>query len=100
ETAFPGGWKPDPDQLRLLRAAACVVWAGLGATDPAGDWINPWRRRSAVRVTAAVRPAKVLLHAADEYGEVDAELVSAATASWSKSTRSPTPSRRPWLRET
>ena len=34
ETAFPGGWKPDPDQLRLLRAAACVVWAGLGATDP------------------------------------------------------------------
>ena len=74
ETAFPGGWKPDPDQLRLLRAAACVVWAGLGATDPAGDWINPWRRRSAVRVTAAVRPAKVLLHAADEYGEVDAEL--------------------------
>jgi 3-methylcrotonyl-CoA carboxylase alpha subunit len=74
ETAFPGVWKPDPDQLRLLRAAACVVWAGLGATEPTGDWINPWRRRSAVRLTAAVRPAKVLLHGADEYGEVDAEL--------------------------
>ena len=74
ETAFPGGWKPDPDELRLLRAAACVVWARLGAIDATGDWINPWQRRSAVRIASAVRPAKVLLHAADEYGEVDAEI--------------------------
>ena len=74
ETAFPGGWKPDPDELRLLRAAACVVWARPGAIDPTGGWINPWQRRSAVRIASAVRPAKVLLHAADEYGEVDAEI--------------------------
>ena len=74
ETAFPGGWKPDPDRLRRLRAAACVVWAGLGTAEPPGDWINPWRRRSAIRLTSAVQPASVLLHAADEYGEVDAEL--------------------------
>ncbi|HEY3794478.1 MAG TPA: biotin carboxylase N-terminal domain-containing protein [Bradyrhizobium sp.] len=74
ETAFPGGWKPDPNELRLLRAAACVVWARLGATEATGAWINPWQRRSAVRVTSDVRPAKVSLHAADEYGEVDAEI--------------------------
>jgi acetyl/propionyl-CoA carboxylase alpha subunit len=74
ETAFPGGWKPDPNELRLLRAAACVVWARLGATEATGVWINPWQRRSAVRVTSDVRPAKVSLHAADEYGEVDAEI--------------------------
>ena len=74
ETAFPGGWKPDPNALRLLRAAACVVWARLGAIEATGGWINPWQRRSAVRVTSDVRPAKVALHAADEYGEVDAEI--------------------------
>ena len=74
ETAFPDGWKPDPDELRLLRAAACVVWARPDAIDATGDWINPWQRRSAVRIASAVRPAKVLLHADDEYGEVDAEL--------------------------
>ena len=74
ETAFPGGWKPDPNALRLLRAAACVVWARLGAIEATGGWINPWQRRSAVRVTSDVRPASVALHAADEYGEVDAEI--------------------------
>jgi 3-methylcrotonyl-CoA carboxylase alpha subunit len=73
ETAFPGGWTPDRDELLLLRAAACVVWAQLGTAE-AASWINPWTRRSAVRVTSAVRPAKVSLHAADEYGEVDAEI--------------------------
>ena len=99
ETAFPGGWKPDPNALRLLRAAACVVWARLGAIEATGGWINPWQRRSAVRVTSDVRPASVALHAADEYGEVDAELRS-PTASWSNSTRSRSASRRrPW-RET
>ncbi len=74
ETAFPGGWKPDPNELRLLRAAACVVWAWPGATQATGAWINPWQRRSAVRVTSDVRPARVSLHAADEFGEVDAEI--------------------------
>jgi 3-methylcrotonyl-CoA carboxylase alpha subunit len=74
ETAFPGGWKPNQHQLLLLRAAACVVWARLDPTEADDGWINPWNRRSAVRVTSAVRPAKVSLHAEDEYGEVDAEI--------------------------
>ena len=74
ETAFPEGWKPNSDELLQLRAAACVVWAQLGTTEEAHNWINPWDRRSAVRVTSAVRPAKVSLHMADEYGEVDAEI--------------------------
>jgi 3-methylcrotonyl-CoA carboxylase alpha subunit len=74
ETTFPQGWKPDADELRRLRAAACVIWAQLGTAEPTQAWINPWDRRSAVRVTSAVRPAKVSLHAADEYGEVDAEV--------------------------
>jgi 3-methylcrotonyl-CoA carboxylase alpha subunit len=74
ETAFPGGWKPNSDELRQLRAAACVVWAQLGTAEAAPNWINPWDRRSAVRVTSAVRPAKVSLHIADEYGQVDAEI--------------------------
>jgi 3-methylcrotonyl-CoA carboxylase alpha subunit len=74
ETAFPQGWKPEADDLRRLRAAACVVWAELSTSEAAPAWINPWDRRSAIRVTSAVRPAKVSLHAVDEYGEVDAEL--------------------------
>jgi 3-methylcrotonyl-CoA carboxylase alpha subunit len=73
ETAFPAGWKPDPDQLRLLRAAACVIWARPGSTEATTHWINPWRRRSAMRVTARC-PARLLLHAADEYGELDVEI--------------------------
>jgi 3-methylcrotonyl-CoA carboxylase alpha subunit len=74
ETAFPEGWSPNPNQLLQLRAAACVVWADLGPTEPASRWVNPWDRRSAVRVTSAVRPAKVSLHLSDEYGEADAEI--------------------------
>jgi 3-methylcrotonyl-CoA carboxylase alpha subunit len=74
ETAFPGGWTPNSDELRQLRAAACVVWAHLGTMPTESEWISPWARRSAVRVTSAVRPAKVSLHLADEYGEVDAEI--------------------------
>jgi acetyl/propionyl-CoA carboxylase alpha subunit len=73
ETAFPGGWKPNGDELLQVRAAACIVWAQLGTTE-ASHWINPWKRRSAVRVTSTLRPAKVSLHMADEYGEVDAEI--------------------------
>ncbi len=77
ETAFADGWKPNADELRSLRAAACVVWAGLDrdGPEPAAQWINPWDRRSAIRVTSAVRPAKVSLHLADEYGQADAEVL-------------------------
>ena len=75
ETAFPHGWKPNTEELRSLRAAACVVWAELDGAEPAAHWINPWDRRSAVRVTSAVRPAKVSLHLADEYGQSDAEML-------------------------
>ena len=75
ETAFPGGWKPNVEELRSLRAAACVIWAELDNAEPAAQWINPWNRRSAVRVTSAVRPAKASLHLADEYGQADAEVL-------------------------
>jgi len=75
DTAFPGGWSPDASELRSLRAAACVAWAGLDGGEPAAHWINPWDRRSALRVTSAARPAKALLHVSDEYGENDAEVL-------------------------
>jgi acetyl/propionyl-CoA carboxylase alpha subunit len=75
ETAYPEGWKPDTDELRRLRAAACVVWAELDQAGSVAQWVNPWDRRSAVRVTSAVRPAKASLHLADEYGSVDAEVL-------------------------
>jgi 3-methylcrotonyl-CoA carboxylase alpha subunit len=75
ETAFPDGWKPNADELRSLRAAACVIWAGFDGAAPAAQWINPWDRRSAIRVTSAVRPAKASLHLADEYGQTDAEVL-------------------------
>jgi acetyl/propionyl-CoA carboxylase alpha subunit len=75
ETAFPGGWKPGAEELRTLRAAACVVWAGLDGIEPTAHWINPWDRRSAIRVTSAVRPAKAALHLDDEYGQIDAEVL-------------------------
>ena len=74
EKAFPDGWTPDADTLRRLRAAACVSWAEPQMTDATSEWVSPWNRRSAVRVTTAVRPARLPLHVADEYGEVDAEL--------------------------
>jgi 3-methylcrotonyl-CoA carboxylase alpha subunit len=75
ETVFPGGWKPDTDELRQLRAAACIVWADLDTGAVASHWINPWDRRNAIRVTSAVRPAKVSLHLVDEYGEADGEVL-------------------------
>src|SRR6185437_17092969 len=75
ETAFPGGWKPDPDELRPLRAAACAVWADLDEMGPATCWSNPWGLRSALRVASAVRPAKVSLHLEDEYGHTDADML-------------------------
>ena len=75
ETAFPDGWKPDAEELRRLRAAACVVCAHLDTAVTSAGWINPWDRRSAVRVTTAARPAKLSLRLTDEYGEVDAEVL-------------------------
>ena len=75
KAAFPDGWKPDPDELRHLRAAACVVWAELDCAGPEGPWINPWWRRSAIRVASAVRPARVSLHVSDEYGKCGAEVL-------------------------
>jgi acetyl/propionyl-CoA carboxylase alpha subunit len=78
ETAFPGGWKPNPEGLLRLRAAACVAWAQLDAARAdTRQWVNPWDRRSAVRVTSAVRPAKVSLHLVDDHGQVDAEVLVA-----------------------
>nr|QDF42379.1 ATP-grasp domain-containing protein [Bradyrhizobium symbiodeficiens] len=74
ETSFPGGWKPNTDDLLRLRAAACALWAQLDTAKDTATWINPWRRRIATRVTSAVRPAKVLLQIIDEYGEIDADL--------------------------
>jgi acetyl/propionyl-CoA carboxylase alpha subunit len=74
EQAFPAGWRPDAEALRRLRAAACVSWAAPTVAEAKGEWTSPWRHRSAVRVTSATRPARVALHVADEYGEVDAEL--------------------------
>jgi acetyl/propionyl-CoA carboxylase alpha subunit len=74
ETAFPDGWKPDPGELADARAAACVAWAQPGAGIAANAWLNPWSRRSAVRVTSAVRPARLSLHLSDAYGEVEADV--------------------------
>jgi acetyl/propionyl-CoA carboxylase alpha subunit len=75
ETAFPDGWTPNPQALLRLRAAACVAWAQLDAARVDTQWVNPWNRRSAVRVTSAVRPAKVSLRVADEFGEIDTEML-------------------------
>jgi 3-methylcrotonyl-CoA carboxylase alpha subunit len=75
ETAFPDGWKPDADELRQLRAAACIVWADLDTAALAPHWINPWNRRNAIRVTSAVRPANVSLHLVDEYGEANGDVM-------------------------
>jgi 3-methylcrotonyl-CoA carboxylase alpha subunit len=74
ETAFPAGWKPDAGELGSLRAAACVAWVQPSASEAASEWINPWSRRSAVRVTSAVRPARLSLHLSDAYGEIEADV--------------------------
>jgi acetyl/propionyl-CoA carboxylase alpha subunit len=74
ETAFPAGWKPDAAELAHLRAAACLAWAEPGARGAEGEWTNPWSRRSAVRVTSAVRPAWLSLHLSDDYGQIDADV--------------------------
>jgi 3-methylcrotonyl-CoA carboxylase alpha subunit len=74
ETAFPGNWKPDVEELRALRAAACAAWSEPRAGDATPSWISPWHQRSAVRVASAARPARLPLCIADEYGDADAEV--------------------------
>jgi acetyl/propionyl-CoA carboxylase alpha subunit len=74
ETAFPKGWQPDETEVLALRAAACVAWAAPRVSDAAAAWVNPWEQRSAVRVTSAVRPARLAMHIADDYGEMEAEV--------------------------
>jgi acetyl/propionyl-CoA carboxylase alpha subunit len=74
ETAFPGGWRPDPDALAILRAAAAAYWLQQDPVEPETTWTSPWARRSAVRVMASQRPAHTTLHLSDEYGDTDAEI--------------------------
>jgi 3-methylcrotonyl-CoA carboxylase alpha subunit len=74
ETSFPEGWRPDEAELVVLRAAACVTSAAPRVSDVGADWVNPWQQRSGVRVTSAVRPARLSMHVTDEYGEADAEV--------------------------
>jgi biotin carboxyl carrier protein len=51
-----------------------VSWAEPETADRGSAWISPWNRRSAVRVTTAVRPARISLHVTDDYGDAEAEL--------------------------
>src|SRR6185369_5284178 len=74
ETAFPGGWRPDPDALATLRAAAAACWLHQDLAGPEATWKSPWARRSAVRVMASQRPAHTTLHLSDEYGDVDVDI--------------------------
>ncbi|MEO8136589.1 MAG: biotin carboxylase N-terminal domain-containing protein, partial [Betaproteobacteria bacterium] len=74
ETAFPGGWRPDPDALAMLRAAAAAYWLQKDSAQPETTWTNPWARRSAVRVMASQRPAHTTLHLSDEYGDADVDI--------------------------
>ena len=74
ETAFPGGWRPDPDALTTLRAAAAAYWLQQDLAEPEAKWTSPWARRSAVRVMASQRPAHTTLHLSDEYGDVDVDI--------------------------
>jgi 3-methylcrotonyl-CoA carboxylase alpha subunit len=75
ETAFPGGWRPEPAGLTMLRAAAAAFWLQSGSAEPETTWTNPWMRRSAVRVMASERPAHTALLVSDEYGESDVDVV-------------------------
>ena len=74
ETAFPGGWRPDPKTLTMLRAAAAAYWLQQDSSAPEVTWTSPWARRSAVRVMASQRPAHTTLHLSDEYGDADVDI--------------------------
>ena len=74
ETAFPGGWRPHPADLTMLRAAAAAYWLQQDSAEPETTWTSPWARRSAVRVMASQRPAHTTLHLSDEYGDTDVDI--------------------------
>jgi 3-methylcrotonyl-CoA carboxylase alpha subunit len=77
ETAFPGGWRPDPAGLTMLRAAAAAFWLQPAEAEPQTAWISPWAQRSAVRVMASERPATATLHVTDEYGDSEVDILAA-----------------------
>jgi acetyl/propionyl-CoA carboxylase alpha subunit len=64
--AFPGGWSPDPEAVRAVRAAAAVAWVAARDDDAAQ---NPWRRRSAFRVMNGRCPARCEIALVDDLGE-------------------------------
>ncbi|MDB5635960.1 MAG: purK [Bradyrhizobium sp.] len=74
ETAFPGGWRPEPAGLTMLRVAAAAFWLQQGSAESEMAWTSPWARRSAVRVMASERPAHTTLHLSDEYGDSDVDI--------------------------
>lgn len=75
-TAFPQGWAPQPEELRLLRAAAALAWLLPGVPEQAAaGWVSPWLQRRPLRLTAAARPASVSLLQSDEYGDCEIELL-------------------------
>jgi 3-methylcrotonyl-CoA carboxylase alpha subunit len=76
ETAFPGGWRPDPAGLTMLRAAAAAFWLQPAEAEPQTAWTSPWAQRSAVRVMASERPATTTLHVTDEYGDSDVDILA------------------------
>jgi 3-methylcrotonyl-CoA carboxylase alpha subunit len=76
ETAFPGGWRPDPWGLTTLRAAAAAFWLQPVEAEPQTAWTSPWAQRSAVRVMASERPATTTLHVTDEYGDGDVDILA------------------------
>jgi 3-methylcrotonyl-CoA carboxylase alpha subunit len=76
ETAYPGGWRPDPAGLTMLRAAAAAFWLQPVQHEPETAWTSPWALRSAVRVMASERPAHTTLHVTDEYGDNDVEILA------------------------
>jgi 3-methylcrotonyl-CoA carboxylase alpha subunit len=79
ETAFPEGWRPEPAELTMLRAAAAAFWLQSGSAEPETTWTSPWMRRSAVRVMASERPAHTALRVSDEYGESDVDVTVGRT---------------------
>jgi 3-methylcrotonyl-CoA carboxylase alpha subunit len=79
ETAFPGGWRPEPAGLTLLRAAAAALWLQQGSAESEMGWTSPWALRSAVRVMASERPAHATLHVSDEYGDSDVDIIVGRT---------------------
>ncbi|WP_374633563.1 biotin carboxylase N-terminal domain-containing protein [Ferrovibrio sp.] len=75
ETAFPGGWKIDAAELRLLRAAAAATWLMKAPSVPElTEWTNPWLRQRPVRVMASARAARSTVMLTDEYGAAEIEL--------------------------